>query len=1149
MKPKAIERHMTFGWSVVIGLVTLALPTLASADTRITGRIVYGNIYDDIGEDHPPDGDDDCVPTPDAPCGFLHSGDPIAHVWVQLNSSGGMEDHTITDANGRFSMVVTGTPNLTLVVKAKNDYVAVKTYNGPIGNFATDDVLEKHIDVAGLITYGPAEIVLPDLVGASDFTDWWPNNGANYLSRAFYITNVAHVSGTNVERLLETVIPGDRRVGVRMGIPGTAFFYTVSNTIFLENTDSSTFWHEYGHFLEKKLGGFDLIPAYTFEGQHQQCTQITGTTLQELCSLTPVPANVCALLPNDNSPSLEWAWIEGFATFIARLNSVDFYGSEAAADNALSGDHASENDACGVFTDGTDPRAVEGVVAQVLWDLVDDTPDESDHGRGVDEIALFEAAEVLDVFHQGVLGLEEFWQAFTGGSHDIQPHLFSAYASNGADLGSALDSAQPQAATVTTSHTLEWSNSPGVQLTITDGTDLEPNDHDDVSGSYKYFVVNDTWPQTWPNILEPETFKDAGTVKQYSVDLPDSVPPDLQQYIHVNSLDMKGHTSEDATHIGPFLIDTVDPFWIGFPEVIPYRGPDPTVTSSDKTLVLGYPALIKWSSGDALSGVAEVRVVFEDLLTGTTYDIVTTPDQTRNYSWFVEDVPVTQSARIVITVTDRAGNDIVHELPVKVVPHFEGPVISYPASDNGNCDDGKAISADLQRDGYDDVVLVCRINATGHLFVYGGTPNGLVLIQNFVWRAVDDLVAADLDRDGDLDVATVSMAIPAGGNTRLDILYNDGTGTLFDPAITRPLASLAQKTVRVLTPYDRKRPHIFVFGVLAAAGNTPDIKSYDVAAGYALAATPGLDPVDGDWEAGDLNRDGYQDLVALGVDGSGTAALSIFSGSAGGWSRLDAEVYGSATGPDVDLGDFDSDGKLDIFVMFEDAARVTKLLRALPGAVGAFSTFAEATDVAQQVAEGGGYVTDHANDGKSEVVAMGLDAAGNVGGWYLRNDTIVGMLTDDAVPSITPLDVSDTAWGDFDRDGDLDVFQLGHDINGLFIADYENLLGTYIDQNDAPRPPANLSAAYSGTGYVFSWTAPTSNADETPDTGLGYELRIGTTPTGGEILSWAHPAGASQQGSTLSRFVRMPQGNYYYDVRSVDSGWLRSAPAGVKITN
>jgi hypothetical protein len=179
---------------------------------------------------------------------------------------------------------------------------------------------------------------------------------------------------------------------------------------------------------------------------------------------------------------------------------------------------------------------------------------------------------------------------------------------------------------------------------------------------------------------------------------------------------------------------------------------------------------------------------------------------------------------------------------------------------------------------------------------------------------------------------------------------------------------------------------------------------------------------------------------------------------------------------------------------------------------------------------------------------MGLDAAGNVGGWYVRNDKIVQTLTDDAVPAITPLDVSDTAWGDFDRDGDLDVFQLGHDINGLFIADYENLLGTYIDQNDAPPPPTNLTAVYNGTGYVFSWTASTVSGDETPIPGLGYELRIGTTQTGGQVLGWGHPAGASQQGTTLSRFVRMPQGTYYYDVRSVDSGWLRSPSAGVKVT-
>ena len=85
-------------------------------------------------------------------------------------------------------------------------------------------------------------------------------------------------------------------------------------------------------------------------------------------------------------------------------------------------------------------------------------------------------------------------------------------------------------------------------------------------------------------------------------------------------------------------------------------------------------------------------------------------------------------------------------------------------------------------------------------------------------------------------------------------------------------------------------------------------------------------------------------------------------------------------------------------------------------------------------------------------------------------------------------------------------------------------------------------------GYLFSWTAPAGGSDETPMAGFGYELRVGTTPSGVQVLSWAHAAGASQQGHRLDRFVKMPAGVFRYDVRTVDSGWKRSVPAGVKST-
>jgi hypothetical protein len=1161
--------HSSWSPRRILGLLALAgLATAggASAQTTIRGRIVYGTVNQDIGESPTsgvgtatPDGSAGCRASfPASACGFLHAGDPIPHVWVQLNDGDGLRrDHTITDADGEFTMSVNGTPNLTLVVKARNDYVKVKKYNGVIDNFATDDVLKT--EKALTIDYSLATNDLGTLTVTSDNTDFWrlnddPANPKNYVSRAFYVTTVAHASGSHFEELMGgAMIPRD--LGVRMGLPGTAFYYTVSSTIFLANSDSSTFWHEYGHFLEDRLGGFDLIPAYAADGGHSACTQMTGSTLQDVCNaLLPLPGwSPCSLLPDNETPNQVWAWIEGFAEFTAAANSNHYYGGSPEGSNAMEGDHDIENSTCTVtdLASWTDPRAVESVVSEVLWDLVDDTVD-ADNGTGIEEVGDVDVADVLTVFNADVMGLAAFWDEWRRTHPGIVPDLYAAYAFNRADLGPAADTQNPERPTLSSSshQPNQWTNDPYVQLTVMDGQDATPFDHDDVSGSYSYFVTTDGAADTVPGTAGPPTFKDKGTVYDTTVRVSDG----MFQFIHVNTMDMAHHAS-GASHFGPIHLDTVPPYWLAPPQVRPYRV-DPRLAAATKTLVLGYPADLAWSSHDDLSGVAQVRITFRDRLSTFSQDLLVTTKETDNFTWFVQDVPATQSGLLVFTVTDLAGNTLVKEIRVKVVPHFEGPATMMLGNDGGTCDDARVTSGDLDRDGYDDVVVVCRVNASGQLIVLSGSPSGLSLSQSLGWWPADDVIVADTDRDGDLDVVTVSQAIPAGGNSQLDILRNDGTGTLGNPLPSKMLGTLADKTVRVITPYNRKVPVVFVFGVLAGAGNAPAIRAFDLSAGLASIATPGLDPVDGDWEAGDVDGDGYQDLVALGVDGSSTAALTVFSGRGAGWTRQDAEVYTDVRHPDVDLGDFDSDGRLDIFVMFEDAPglvvtppRVTRLLRNLGG--GAFTTYESATLVNHRIAEGDGRIVDTANDAQSEVVAMGLDASDDLGGWYLRNDDLVGTLVDTTAPFMTPLSRTDSAWGDFDADGDLDLFQAGHNDAGFFFVNYENLLGDYIDQNDDPKAPANLNAVYDPLrgGYVFSWTAPPGiGTEETPVSGFGYELRIGTTAGGEQVLSWEHPAGASQQGASRQRFVKLPAGTYYYDVRTVDSGWRRSAGAGVKTT-
>jgi hypothetical protein len=254
-----------------------------------------------------------------------------------------------------------------------------------------------------------------------------------------------------------------------------------------------------------------------------------------------------------------------------------------------------------------DARAVESVVANVLWDLVDDVNDPP-NGTGIDEVAHVSEEEVIEVItaplaphtscslselNSHVMGLDEFWDQWRdahrdeAGVYEVVPDLYAAYAFNGAAIGNAIDTGAPEPVTIASpSHTThEWSNRPTVELAITDGIDATPENHDDVSGSYFYFVESDTSPETAVSTSGTPSCRSKELVQACALDLPDGA----SQYIHMNNADMAGNASTGTSHFGPLHIDTVDPYWTSQPALQYYR-PDPS--STEEALVLGYPAYV-----------------------------------------------------------------------------------------------------------------------------------------------------------------------------------------------------------------------------------------------------------------------------------------------------------------------------------------------------------------------------------------------------------------------------------------------------------------------------------------------------------------------------------------------------------------------------
>jgi len=140
---------------------------------------------------------------------------------------------------------------------------------------------------------------------------------------------------------------------------------------------------------------------------------------------------------------------------------------------------------------------------------------------------------------------------------------------------------------------------------------------------------------------------------------------------------------------------------------------------------------------------------------------------------------------------------------------------------------------------------------------------------------------------------------------------------------------------------------------------------------------------------------------------------------------------------------------------------------------------------------------------------------------------------------------SSLAWADCDSDGDLDLAVAGFNtpFNDYSSRIYLNNGGT---SNTLPVSPTGLSTVVGSGEVTFSWNA--ADDDETPQAGLCYNLRVGTTSGGDEVSSGMADAGTGfrrvpalgNAQENLSWTIALPPGTYFWSVQAVDAAFAGS---------
>jgi hypothetical protein len=306
---------------------------------------------------------------------------------------------------------------------------------------------------------------------------------------------------------------------------------------------------------------------------------------------------------------------------------------------------------------------------------------------------------------------------------------------------------------------------------------------------------------------------------------------------------------------------------------------------------------------------------------------------------------------------------------------------------------------------------------------------------------------------------------------------------------------------------------------------------------------------------GDYDGDGRPDLlIAYPTYDSGSQVYNgtteVWRNTGTGFNNILAGVTGVFNGA-VAWADYDGDGKLDILLTGERAVGASNA--GVPIGVASqiwrntgngFSNInASLTPVySSSVAWG-----DYDNDGKLDLALCGNTTPSNAVTQVWHNTG-----TSFTLSAVFPALFSGAvAWGDYDNDGRLDLLLAGGTV--LDSSGYPTQAVTQVwrnfgpQTNSAPAAPTGLTVTPLGTSLRFAWNA--ASDAQTPSAGLTYNLRVGSTPGGGEFVNPnAAPTGLTrvpQPGNTQSRLQRIVSGlplgqGLYWTVQAVDSAFAGS---------
>jgi hypothetical protein len=405
------------------------------------------------------------------------------------------------------------------------------------------------------------------------------------------------------------------------------------------------------------------------------------------------------------------------------------------------------------------------------------------------------------------------------------------------------------------------------------------------------------------------------------------------------------------------------------------------------------------------------------------------------------------------------------------------------------------------------------------------------------------IACGDYDSDGFLDILLTGATDNYNSSGITKIYRNNGDSTFTE--LTEVALKGVHKGSAAWVDYDNDGDlDIFISGVGVDGGAL--FCTYQNNENEFAEVTLNIVPfTDGNLDLGDFNKDGFIDLITCGYDYSGNRMTRIYTNNGNGsFTLLPIDNLTGMNGGSVALGDYDNDSYIDILMVgSKDGWSESTLVYHNNGD----NTFTEQTNIPLiGVIHNSIAWFDFDNDGYLDIVITGSTddwSSGAVSKVYRNNGN--NTFTEQTRVTIPSLYKSSVRHGDYDNDGDLDLFLLGKlSSDESYARIYRN---NSITTNNIPSIPTNLNAQIIEGNVRLSWDKATDT--ETSENGITYNIVIASlpdstilkSPLGDLATGHLKVVSTGNVGSPTAYLIKgLSIGEYIWAVQSIDKTNLSS---------